>query len=164
MVASRAIMRVVGLDNAASRRRSIAALATFAAADFALGSLVQTGVIRRLPDLPIRGVDSHRVMTSPAAYPWGIPDAPLALASSGLVIAAAGAAQRARTTRRRRRIEQLLAALSIGGSLGVVHYLVEMIRLRRACAYCIAAAAAMLVIVPLAIGNIQQERFERCRS
>lgn len=146
-------MRALRHRTASSRRRSIVAFAVFAAVDFALGSLVQTGVIRRLPDPPIFGVDSHRVMTSPAAYPAGIPDTALALMHNGLVIALAGAASRTTNKSRRLTLDLMLAGAVVLGSLGVAHYLAEMIRLRRACVYCIAAAAAMLATVPLAFRN-----------
>lgn len=125
-----------------NHRRMIMGLAGVAAVDFALGSLVQTGVIERLPDPPIPGVDSHAVMTSPAAYPFGIPDAPIALALNLGVIGLAA-------TRR----DRLLVAAVLGGAVGVVRYAIEMVRLRRACAYCIVAGAAMLAMVPLALRN-----------
>jgi uncharacterized membrane protein len=117
-----------------NHRRMIMGLAGVAAVDFALGSLVQTGVIERLPDPPIPGVDSHAVMTSPAAYPFGIPDAPIALALN------LGVSR-----------DRLLVAAVLGGAVGVVRYAIEMVRLRRACAYCIVAGAAMLAMVPLAL-------------
>src|SRR2546423_4201636 len=70
-------------------RRAITGLAGFAAADFFLGSLHQLGVIRRLPDVPLRAFDSAAVMASPAAHPFGVPDAPIALALEAAVIALA---------------------------------------------------------------------------
>src|SRR5438309_1207482 len=70
-----------------AHRRAIAGLAGFAAADFLLGSLYQLGVVRRLPDVPLRGFDSAAVMSSPAAHPLGIPDAPIALALGAAAVA-----------------------------------------------------------------------------
>ncbi|HEX9103531.1 MAG TPA: vitamin K epoxide reductase family protein, partial [Polyangia bacterium] len=62
------------------RRRWIARLAALGLVDAAAMSLLQTGSIRRLPDLPLRGFDSQRVVSSPAAYVLGVPDATLGAA------------------------------------------------------------------------------------
>jgi uncharacterized membrane protein len=137
--------------------RAIATLAGVAVVDFALGSLVQLGIVRRLPDPPIRWIDSRRVMTSPAAYPLGIPDAPIALGLNALIAGASVAASR-RTGRTRRLLDRLIAGASIGGAIGVVRYAIEMVRLRRACAYCIVAGAAMLAIVPIAVRTALRDR------
>lgn len=145
-------------DHEASRRRhSIVKLAAFAAANFTLGSLVQTGAIRRLPDPPIPGVDSYRVMTSRAAYPFGVPDAPVALAFHATVMALAGLAIRVRP-RRQRLIDRLIASGVLAGAVGVARYAIEMVRLRRACVYCIAAGATMLAMVPPALHNARVGR------
>jgi uncharacterized membrane protein len=145
----------IGMD-AARRYRGIAALAGAAAADFALGSLVQLGVIDRLPDPPIRGIDSHRVMTSPAAFPLGIPDAPLAFALEAAVagLALAGLHR----PRRRRWVDRALRVAVVAGAIGVVRYAIEMVRLRRACVYCIAAGGLMLATVPLALARGEARR------
>ena len=112
------------MHSAAARSRTckqIVGLAALAAVDFTLGSLVQTGVIRRLPDLPFPGVDSQRVMMLRAAFPFGL---------NALVMALAGVANRG-TGSRRRVMDIALAGVALGGALGVVRYFVEMFRLRR---------------------------------
>lgn len=40
-----------------------------------------TGIVKHLPDPPLRGFDSDRVNTSRTAFPFGIPDGSLALLS-----------------------------------------------------------------------------------
>jgi hypothetical protein len=54
------------------------------AASMAAVSLLQMGLIRHLPDPPIRRFDSDKVNTSDTAYRWGAPDGPLGAASSAL--------------------------------------------------------------------------------
>lgn len=142
--------RIASVSSMSRPHRVIAVLASFAALDFTLGSLVQTGVIRRLPDPPWRPFDSRAVMMSDAAWPRRIPDAPIALALQAAILALVGAARDARPARRRT-IGRLLATASLAGALGAARYLIEMVRQRRVCIYCIAAASAMVAIAPLAL-------------
>lgn len=130
--------------------RSISGLAAVSAFAFTLGALVQNGVVRRLPDPPLRFVDSRRVMLSRAAFPFGVPDSPIALALEAAILAMAGTARRAAPARRRL-LDRLIAIAATGGGIGAVRYLVEMVRLRRACVYCLGAATAMIALVPIAI-------------
>jgi putative oxidoreductase len=84
-----------------TQARTIAGLATFAALDFALGSLVQARVVDRLPDPPLPRFDSRAVMMSRAAWPLGIPDAPIALGLQAGILLLIGARSRASTRGRR---------------------------------------------------------------
>ena len=124
-------------------RKRIATLAAGLAAEFALIGLRQYGVIKKLPDLPIRGFDSNAVITSPRAYPLGIPDSALAVTGLGGIIALA-------TARRPRKwLDRLLAGAVAVAAAGATYYLAEMIvRQRRLCAYCLVGAAGMFAMVP----------------
>jgi uncharacterized membrane protein len=140
-----------GHDSWLRARRRIAAIAGALAADFAVIGMRQYGVIRRLPDLPIRGFDSNAVITSPAAYPAGIPDGALAVAGLGGIIALATAGGSTRTGRSRWFDRALFGALAIGAA-GAAHYLDEMIRKqRRLCAYCLVGAAGFFTMATFAV-------------
>jgi uncharacterized membrane protein len=128
-----------------SARRRIAAIAAGLAADFALIGMRQYGVIEKLPDLPIRPFDSNAVITSRSAYPVGIPDSALAVTGLGAIIALATA----RGAPRPKILDALLSGAVIAGAAGATFYLYEMIvRQRRLCAYCLAAAAGFYAMVP----------------
>ena len=124
-------------------RKRIATLAAGLAAEFALIGLRQYGVIKKLPDLPIRGFDSNAVITSPSAYPLGVPDSALAVTGLGAIIGLA-------TARRRNRwIDRMLAAAVLGAAAGATYYLANMvIKQRRLCAYCLVGVAGMFAMVP----------------
>src|SRR5688500_10284822 len=55
-------------------RRKIIGLSALGLVDFALISLYQSGVIKRLPELPFAAFDSNKVNASPDAYQMGAPD------------------------------------------------------------------------------------------
>jgi uncharacterized membrane protein len=133
------------------RRRTIAAIAGFLAAEFALVGMRQYGVIRNLPDPP--GFDSNAVVTSHAAYPLGIPDATLAVVGAGALMATALAGG-TRQSGRPRLLDLLLGAGVIAGALGAGIYVREMVHLKRACAYCIVGAAGFVSLVPLAARGV----------
>lgn len=128
------------------RRRRIAQIAALLAAEFGVIGMRQYGAIRRLPDLPVRGFDSNAVITSRAAYPFGIPDAALAVTGAGAIIALATA----RGARRSPWLDLALGAGIAGGAAGALVYLGAMVKQRRACAYCFAGASGFLSLVPLA--------------
>jgi len=139
--------RTSTLDQNVSARRRIAAIGAGLASHFALIGLRQYGVIRRLPDLPIRGFDSNAVITSPRAYPFGIPDSALAVTGLGGIIAFATA--RGRGERRPRWLDALLTGAVAAGVAGATYYLYDMIvRQRRLCAYCLVGAAGFFAMVP----------------
>jgi uncharacterized membrane protein len=78
------------------RRRAIVVLSTIGMASMAIVSLYQMGLVRHLPDPPLRRFDSDRVNTSDTAYAYGVPDGTLTLAAhaTNIVLAAAGGANR----------------------------------------------------------------------
>src|SRR5918996_5324923 len=80
------------------KRRAIIALSLAGIASMTAVTLLQTGIIRHLPDPPVGNFDSDRVNSSDTAYRFGLPDGPISLASLALniPIAAFGGAARAR--------------------------------------------------------------------
>jgi uncharacterized membrane protein len=130
--------------------RSDAAIARLAGA--ALGVAVpvllrQTGVVRRLPDVPWRGFDANRVTTSPEAYPFGVPDG----APASLLYATELALVAARRRRPGKWVDRLLAAGVAAGAIGAGYYAYQMAAVeRRACIYCITAIALNFAMVPFA--------------
>ena len=137
-----------GRSESLSARRRIAAIAAGLAAEFALIGMRQYGVIRNLPDLPGRTFDSNAVITSPAAYPLGIPDSAIVVTGLGGIIALA-TARGSKRTGRGAWLDKLLAAAVGMGAAGATLYLYDMIvRQRRLCAYCIVGAAGFYAMVP----------------
>lgn len=137
------------------RRRAMIAVATFAAADALLVGLRQTGVLRRLPDLPLPGFDSNAVVTSRAAYLLGVPDAPVGAITFLLVAVAAARLADAGPGQRR------LARLGLAGSTaaaagGALFYLWDMLaKERRVCPYCLGTAASALALGALAMPDLR---------
>ena len=113
-------------------RRKIAAIAALLAAELSLLGMRQYAVIRRLPDVPLRGFDANAVTTSRAAYPLGVPDSSLAVVGAGALIALATAGG-TRTG----------AGVLVGYS-GAIIYALEMVRMRRICLYCMASTAGFV--------------------
>src|SRR5687768_6332576 len=64
-----------GTDEDLQKRRYIVTLSALGLVDFAFLSLYQSGIIKRLPDLPFAAFDSNKVNASPDAYQMGAPDA-----------------------------------------------------------------------------------------
>jgi uncharacterized membrane protein len=128
--------------------KRVIAVSAFGVVDSVVVALHQTGLVRRLPDPPLAIFDSNRVTRSPAAYPFGIPDATLAILQYGLNIVLAAAAHGSR--RRRTWLERLLRLNVAGGALGAAYYLYVMIRReKKLCVYCLGAIAASFALVPL---------------
>jgi uncharacterized membrane protein len=82
------------------RRRGVVALSLVSMSSMAVVVLYQMGMIRRIPEPPLPGLDAERVDGSPEAYGiLGMPDGALGMVSyaATLMLAAAGGKNRART-------------------------------------------------------------------
>lgn len=60
------------------RRRAIIAVSLAGMTSMTLVSLFQTGMLKHLPEVPLRGFDSDKVNGAGAAYRLGVPDGTLA--------------------------------------------------------------------------------------
>src|SRR5918997_1697733 len=80
------------------RRRSIITWSLVGMASMTAVTLLQTGIIKHLPDPPFGNFDSDRVNSSDTAYRLGAPDGSISLASlaANIPIAAFGGVHRAR--------------------------------------------------------------------
>lgn len=112
----------------------------------------QSGLLRRLPDPPLPGVDSNKVDASGEAYYYGnTPDAALALASYGasMALIGMGAGDRAKE---HPVIPLAATAKLVLDAVGAAYLTVEQVSKHRAlCAWCLAAAAASAAAVPAAL-------------
>ena len=133
------------------RRRRLAVMAAIALADAAYVSLYQIGILRRVPDLPMKSFDSNKVMRSKSAYLLGLPDAVVAVSFYGLVLTLASVKAN-RFFRHRRHRSALLAGVVGAGSLASLGYLADMLfRQRRLCLYCLGAIGLTLGMAPLSL-------------
>ena len=135
-------------------RRRVAAIAAALAADFAVIGMRQYGVIRKLPDLPSKRFDSNAVITSPSAYPFGVPDSAFVVTGLGAIIVLA-TARGTRRTGRGRWLDILLVGAVAVGTAGATYYLREMFRQRRLCAYCLVGASGFFAMVPALHGVLK---------
>jgi uncharacterized membrane protein len=124
------------------RRRDVVVLSLGGMAALAPVVLLQTGVVKHLPDPPLPGFHSDQVNLSDEAYQFGVPDGILAMLSlaGNLVLAALGDRDRART----QPWVPLAAAAKAGIDAAVAAWYLfqEPTRQKAWCVYCIPAALA----------------------
>lgn len=123
------------------RRRGIVALSLIGMASMAAVTLYQMGLIRHLPDPPLRRFDSDRVNASDTAYQYGVPDGTLTLAghATNAAMAAFGGVRRA--------AEQPWAPIAASGKAGLeaavaakyLFYQMPVVE-KKWCGYCIVDA------------------------
>lgn len=133
------------------RRRGVVAVSLFGMANMAAVTLLQTGVLKHLPDPPIHGFDSDRVNTSDLAYSLGAPDGSLSLAglAANIPLAGFGGADRAE----KMPWAPIAAAVKSGLEAAAAGwYFYQMPAKEKAwCAYCIGGALANAAIFALTI-------------
>ncbi len=137
-------------DSTAARGWTIA-LSLVGLANMGAVSLLQTGVVRHLPDPPLPGFDSDRVNLSKTAFPLGIPDGTLGLLSFAvnLPLAAYGPADR---DRRLPWLPVLATTKALADSLVSAWYFYQMpVHEKAWCGYCILSALANWGILALAM-------------
>ncbi len=134
-------------------RRTIILLSAIGLADFSVISLYQTGVIKKLPDLPFSIFDSNKVNASKEAYQFGVPDGPISAAvyAATMILAAAGGSEKAS---RPPVWNVLLGGAITGNAAGALYYLYDMIfKQKKICLYCVTGAAiniaSAVLVAPL---------------
>ncbi len=132
-------------------RRAIIGLSLLGMGAMTAVSLFQTGVIKHLPDPPIKNFDSDKVNSSDTAYVLGVPDGTLSLASlaANIPLAAFGGKNRAE--------EQPLVPIAFAAKATVEAavagwYFYQMPTKEKAwCGYCIVGALANWSIAALSL-------------
>ncbi len=138
------------------RRRAIIGLSLVGMAAMGAASLLQTGIVKHLPDPPLKGFDSDKVNSSDTAYALGVPDGTVSFASlaANVPLAAFGGAKRAQ--------EQPLVPLLAAGKATVEAlvagwYFYQMpTKEKRWCAYCIVGALCNFGIAALTLTEAKE--------
>src|SRR5919198_1543002 len=133
------------------RRRAIIGLSLIGMGAMAAVSLLQTGIVKHLPDPPLESFNSDKVNSSDTAYMLGVPDGTVSLASlaANIPIAAFGGTQRAQ--------EKPLIPLVAAGKAAIeaafaAWYFYQMpARGKKWCGYCIVGALPNFGILALTI-------------
>ena len=133
------------------RRRATIGVSLVGMASMAVVSLLQTGVLKHLPDPPLPRFNSDKVNSSDVAYRLGVPDGTLGVVgfAANLPLAAFGGAGRAR--------EQpwvpLVAAAKAAVDAGIAGwYFYQMPAKENAwCGYCIVAALSNFAVFGLTL-------------
>jgi uncharacterized membrane protein len=137
-------------------RRAVIVASLAGIASMAAVTLLQTGIIRHLPDPPVGNFDSDRVNSSDTAYRFGLPDGPVSLASLALniPIAAFGGADR---PRKYPWLSITAAAKAAAEAIAASWYFYQMPAKEKAwCGYCISGALANIAIAALTIPEARE--------
>ena len=133
------------------RRRAIIGCSLVGMASMAAVSLLQTGIVRHLPDPPLNSFDSDKVNSSDTAYSLGAPDGTLSLAALAVNVplAALGGEDRAATVPM---VPVIAAAKAAVEAVAAGWFFYQMpAKEKKWCGYCIAGALANMAILALAI-------------
>lgn len=138
------------------RRRGIIGLSFLGMAAMGAVTLLQTGIVKHLPDPPLDSFHSDKVNSSEDAYQFGTPDGTLALATlaANLPIAAFGGQDRAR---KQPWVPLLAAAKAVVDAAGAAWYFYLMPAKEKAwCPYCITGALANWGILALTLPEARE--------
>jgi uncharacterized membrane protein len=132
-------------------RRWVAGLTLLASGAYAMVAAYQFGLVRHLPEPPLRVLDGDRVDASGEAYALGhTPDTTLALASAAATLALVGMGASDRAGRQP--WLPLLTAGKVAGDAAAGGWLfAQVTKHRRLCGWCTLAAATTIAAVPLTL-------------
>ncbi len=138
------------------QRRASIALSLVGMASMGATTLLQAGLVRHLPDPPLPGFDSDKVNLSDDAFPFGVPDGPIALAgfAMNIPLAALGPSNRARTLPWVPLLA--LAKSSIDAAISGWLFYKMPTKEKAWCIYCIVAFFANLGLLALAVSEARQ--------
>ena len=105
-------------------------------------ALFQCGAVDHLPDPPGSFFASDQITSSSDAYPFGVPDSLLGLASYGTTLTLALSAPHSQFARK-----VLKWKLLLDGGMAVANTTKQFIKFRRACSFCMMTAVATGVMV-----------------
>lgn len=153
-----------GSSDELRRRRMIIGLSMVGIGLAAGAALLQTGVVRHLPDPPAGNFDADKVMKSEPAYQFGVPDATIALTglAANVPLAAWGGSDRFRD----QPIIPLIAAgkSAIEAAAGAWYFYQMPTKLKTWCGYCVASAAVYFGIFALTLPEARKALGELRRT
>lgn len=142
------------------RRRKLVALSVAGLADFNIISLLQSGVVRRLPDIPYPIFDTNGINTSKTSFKMGVPDSIISsvMFAMKMALATAGGSEKAS---RKPVLDVMLGAVSLGHALGAGAMVYDMLfKKKKICIYCLTGAgiifSSVAVIAPTAISSAKK--------
>jgi uncharacterized membrane protein len=138
------------------KRRAVIVASLAGIASMAAVSLLQTGIIKHLPDPPVGNFNSDKVNSSDTAYRFGLSDGPVSLASLALniPIAAFGEAERAR---KHPWVSIFAAAKAAAEAVAAGWYFYQMPAKEKTwCGYCIAGALTNVAIATLTVPEARE--------
>ena len=134
-------------------KRRIALLASLGLLDFLIISLYQLGIIRKLPDVSVKGIDSNYVNASDEAYKMGLPDGPVSAAVYILILVLVGV-KGTKNSGRGPVWDVLLGGAIAANAAGALDYLRVMIfKQKKICPYCLAGAIINFIMLKLFAGK-----------
>ena len=138
-------------DPGMRRRRAIVITSLFGMANMGIVSLLQTGIVKHLPDPPLAAFDSDKVNSSKTAYALGTPDGTLSFAgfAMNLPLAGFGGVSRAERTP----YVPIAAVVKAGiEAAAAAWYFYQMpSKEKKWCAYCIGGAIASVTVFALTL-------------
>ncbi len=140
-----------GTSEGLKKRRGIIVLSLLGIGAMTAVTLLQTGIVKHLPDPPLPNFDSDKVNSSDTAYALGVPDGALSLASlaANIPIAAFGGENRAETIPL---VPLAAAAKSTVVAVVAGWYFYQMpAKQGKWCGYCIVGAVANIGIAALSL-------------
>ena len=132
-------------------RRGIIGLSLIGMASMTAVTLLQTGIVKHLPDPPIGNFDSDRVNSSNTAYRLGVPDGAISLATlaANIPMAAFGGADR---VTKMPWVPLIAAAKAMVEAAAASWYFYQMPAKEKAwCGYCVVGALANIGIAALTV-------------
>lgn len=138
-----------GSDRFLDRRRRTAALSLASISSLGVVAAYQNGLLRHLPEPPLRGLAADRVDASGEAYQYlKVPDSALGLASSAVTLALAGMGAADRADRQPWIPLALAAKVGLDAAFGLLLTVEQGTKHRRFCSWCLVAAVASVATIP----------------
>lgn len=138
------------------RRRKIMAMSAVGMIDFTVISLYQTGVIKKLPDLPFKVFDSDSVNASKKAYAAGLPDGTTGAMMYALTMMLASFGGSKQTGRNKLFDKLLFGAVALSSAAGL-QYLYDMtFKQKKICVYCVTGAFLNIGMLPLSWSELKE--------
>jgi uncharacterized membrane protein len=137
-------------DASLLRRRKVVLISLTGLGNAGIMILHQTGILRRLPDLPLPGLDANAVTSSKKAFEFSMPDSPLAASLYSLIMVFATYGGNRQLKRARWVDGLLLGSVLVNAAAGIQYFLNMAFKQKKICLYCVTAALINVSMTPFA--------------
>jgi uncharacterized membrane protein len=139
------------------RRRKIVCYSLAGLFNASIMTLHQIGIIKNMPDIPLKKFDANSITWTKKAFEFGLPDAPAASALYSIIMMLATYGGKEGLRRFPLLNKLLLGSIVINAGMALQYLSNMFFKQKKICIYCITASTINTLMVPIAFKEMRMK-------